>query len=175
MEPRRTPSSREAAYFPVSPVKLVALSICTLGGYQIYWTWVCWDYIRFRDGRKLNPFWRSVYVSSLFFNVLLFRDVFLSAGSSRSSALAASTFLALLYAASWLCGLLFPDSPWSALVLVGPLVLVPVQWRINAFNATEHPYHDPNRAFSNANLAVVVLGGPLLVALFLSGWFTREA
>ena len=158
-----------SAYFPVSCTKLVVMSICTVGLYQIYWAWMCWECIRERDGRRLNPFWRSVYVSAIFFNFLLFWDVFRSTGDSKSRALGRSVLLGLVYAAFWFSSLV-DEGAWPFLSILSFVALIPVQLRINAFNEREHPGHNPNRKYSRTNILAIVVSG-LLIALAVVGWF----
>src|SRR5882672_2565139 len=99
-------------YFPVSAIKLVTMSVCTLGLYEVYWAWNCWEFIKSRDRRDLNPFWRSVYVSALFFNFLLIWDVSRSAGDSRSVALVRSLICAGGFAVLWVGGSVLTNSPF---------------------------------------------------------------
>jgi hypothetical protein len=166
MQPLVETDSPEETYFPVSCTKLVVLSFCTLGIYEIYWAWRCWEFIRDRDETRFNPFWRSVYISHLFFNFLLFWDVFRSTGQSKPRALGMSFSLGLTFAALWIWGFLFADSPLWSITLLGFFVPVPIQRQINAFNRAKHPGHDPNRSFSRGNLVVVAIGGlALLLAL----------
>ena len=58
-------------YFPVSPLKLIVLSVCTFGLYKFYWFYKNWCLIKeresslsmqigFRDS-GIMPFWRALF------------------------------------------------------------------------------------------------------------------
>ena len=157
------PDAFEGAYFPVSGLKLLVLSVCTFGIYEVYWAWNCWDYIKFRDGRHFNSFWRSVYVSSLGFNFLLFWDVSRAAGNPKRLALVHSLAFGSGYALFWIVGLLFVGGLFWWIVFLGFVVLLPVQRQINQVNERSAPAHDPNRRFSVWNMLAVGIGGLFLV------------
>ena len=48
-------------FFTASPLKLIVMSICTIGIYEIYWFYKNWKLIRERTGQKIRPFWRAVF------------------------------------------------------------------------------------------------------------------
>jgi hypothetical protein len=149
----------QVRYFPVSVTKLVVMSVCTLGLYEIYWAWNCWGFIKSRDGRDLNPFWRSVFISTLYFNFLLIWDVSRSSGDSKYVALARTIICAGGIAALWFAGSGLTRLPLvlASVLSVAPLLAVQVQ--INRMNQREAPGHDPNRRFSIGDVVIVVLGG----------------
>ena len=90
-EPKETHSGNQDAivgslFFPVSPLKLIVLSVCTFGFYEFYWFYRNWCLIKEREDslsmrigfRSLNmwPFWRALFsvlfCYSCFGNVLGF-------------------------------------------------------------------------------------------------------
>jgi hypothetical protein len=154
---------QEARYFPVSIAKLVAMDVCTLGVYQIYWSWHCWEYVKARDGKKFNSAWRAVTIFAIFFNFVLFWDVARHAGLSKPQSLLRSVGLGLSFSGFWILGGALQDGRWAPIILLSSLVFIPVQAQINRINETEAPGHDPNRRLSTANSAAIVLGGSLLL------------
>ncbi len=48
-------------FFTASILKLVIMSICTMGIYQLYWFYKNWKLIRERTGQKIRPFWRAFF------------------------------------------------------------------------------------------------------------------
>lgn len=48
-------------YFSVSPLKLVVMSICTLGIYDLYWYYKNWRLIKEREQLDIMPFWRAFF------------------------------------------------------------------------------------------------------------------
>ncbi len=170
--PTESRTSRPA-YFPVSCNKLVVLSICTLGLYQMYWAWNCWESIRIRDGKRFNSAWRSVLITMVLFNFLLFWDVFRHTGSSKPSAFAWSLVLGLVYIVCFVFSYI-EDEGWVAVGLLSCFAYVPVQRRINRFNAREHPGHDPNARYSKWNVAAVLVLGPLVVLAVIGGFLMES-
>src|SRR5258708_10979613 len=51
----------EVRFFAVSPVKLVVLSVCTLGLYQIYWFYKHWALIKERSEPHIIPWGRAFF------------------------------------------------------------------------------------------------------------------
>jgi hypothetical protein len=52
---------RRVAYFPVSPFKLVTLSICTLGLYQIHWFYKNRAFIKAQEKSGILPVMRAIF------------------------------------------------------------------------------------------------------------------
>lgn len=50
-----------APLFAVSTAKLTALSLTTLGLYQLSWHYQSWQRIRARTGKPLRPLWRTLF------------------------------------------------------------------------------------------------------------------
>ena len=48
-------------FLAVSPVKFVAMSLCTFSLYEMYWSYKNWRIIKDRDGSKIMPFWRAFF------------------------------------------------------------------------------------------------------------------
>lgn len=153
-------------YFSVSPLKLVVMSICTFGVYEIYWYYRHWGYVREREGSDISPFGRAIFAPlfcySLFSRI---RATGRSSNISRSldaGPLAAGWFVFTIVAR-------LPDPFWLATFL-SVLFLVPVQMAANEINSTTSPNYDRNGKFSVWNLAGVIIGG-LLFVLMLVGVF----
>jgi len=51
----------ETPFFAVSLVKLVVLSLCTLGVYQWYWFYQNWRLIKDWERLHISPFWRTFW------------------------------------------------------------------------------------------------------------------
>ena len=48
-------------YFPVSLLKLVIMSTCTFGIYELYWFYRNWCFVRTREAPEIMPFWRAFF------------------------------------------------------------------------------------------------------------------
>ncbi len=156
-------------YFPVSTTKLVVMSLCTFGLYEVYWFYKNWCLIKQRDSSEIKPFWRTLF--ALIFCHACFKDI-----QTTADKLGTQTFNADIMAVGWiLTSLLWrlPDPYW--LVSVGALLfMLPVQNAVNEINAAAAPGHDPNTRFGGWNIAGVVVGG-LLFVLGLVGAFIPDA
>jgi len=52
-------------YFAVSPLKLVVMSICTMGIYELYWFYKNWVLIKERESLDIKPFLESLLCTYL--------------------------------------------------------------------------------------------------------------
>jgi hypothetical protein len=156
-------------YFPISPLKLVVLSIVTFGFYEIFWFYMHWWIYRNRTGANITAAARALF--ALFFCYPLFRrirDTAVGYGVDR-------TFSPGLLAAGWIILSLssrLPGPIWL-ITLLSPFVLAPVQITVNELNKKVAPAHDPNEGFTGWNIAGIVLGG-LLLLITVVGSFVPE-
>lgn len=147
--------------FAVAPGKLLLMSVCSLGLYQIAWFYQHWRHIKRRDGSRISAPWRSV-LGLLFCAPLLWRID----RDARAAAVAGSSpwwalpWL-LLSLTSWLPGL------WSLLVFASPICLLPAQAAANRLNTKLAPEHGPNSGYSGWNIALIVVGGTMLLLVVL--------
>ena len=152
-------------FFPVSLVKLVVLSVCTLGLYEIYWFYKNWYFVKRREKSDIIPAARSIF--AFFFCYALFRRVSDSAAKTNGNRPPAGAL-----AAGWIVTTLLwrlPDPYWLV-SFAAVLFMLPIQSAINSINAKEAPDHDRNGRFSAWNIAGVVIGG-LFVILGVIGTF----
>lgn len=160
-----TPTGALPVFFATTTLKLVLLSLATLGLYQIYWFYQNWRLHRQRTGEKVSPVWRAVF--AVFFCYPLFLRIRDYEETSEDSKLLAGPL-----ATAWIVPTLLsrlPDPYWL-ITFASVFALIPVQSRINQLNAQFAPGHDPNTQFSVWNWLAIVLGLPFL-ALALVGTF----
>ena len=153
-------------FFAVSITKLVVMSICTFGMYELYWFYQNWKRVKQREGTNIVPWARAFF--GIFFCYALFEHVrdFDSEGGEHAD-LAAGPL-----AAGWIITTLLsrlPDPYWLV-SLAAVVFVVPVQLQMNEINATMVPTHDPNARFSAANWVGAVLGA-ILCVLGVAGTF----
>ena len=153
-------------FFPVSTLKLVLMSLCTVGLYQLFWFYNNWTLLRERRESNGSPIWRAIF--AILFCYPLFDRIRLKA---RSHDIATSLPAGPL-AAGWIVFTLCARLPDPAFLLwpLSIACLVPVQKTVNAINAVTDPEHDPNARFSGWNIAALIIGG-LLWLLALIGLF----
>ncbi|MGD0651193.1 MAG: hypothetical protein ABSA97_08660 [Verrucomicrobiia bacterium] len=146
-------------FFPVTPLKLVAMSIVTFGIYEIYWFYKNWKLIKQRTDRNIIPFWRAFF--AVIFCYPCFEEIQQVAKSRGVSFPSSPGFFAVVWIALTLTWRL-PD-PYGLVYWLTPLVLVPIQKVINDLNAGVAPNHNPNARFSGWNITGTIIGGILFV------------
>jgi Domain of unknown function (DUF4234) len=156
----------EPAFFAVSRLKLVVMSVVTFGLYQIYWFYKNWKAMQ-ASGARLNAPIRAVFYPLTAY--WLFRHV-------RERAIAAQ--IAPHHQAGPLAAVLFavyaltfwlPD-PWWLLGYLTILAVLPVQATVDQINRELTPEADPNVRFSGWNIFGIVVG-VLILVLGLIGIF----
>ena len=169
--------ARDAPFFVVSPTKVMALSICTLGVYQLFWFYMHWR--RWRVGRSETvwPVARAIF--ALFYVHALERriDQTLEArvlARHRGTFAAATVYLLLTaldigsaIAWPWI-SYRVPDgwwwaAEWSSLLLVLPVTAATCILKRAANDACGDPDARSNRRFTIYN-AAWMLGGVSLTA-----------
>ena len=159
----------EPIYFPVSPVKLSILSICTFGLYEIYWFYKNWRLIKEREHKKIMPFWRALF--ALFFCFSLFQRIGRSAKEIDLPPISTGGL-----AAGWIIVSLLwklPDPYWLVSFLAF-FFLLPVQQTVNKINAQYAPGHDQNNRFGVWNIVVVVAGGIFFILAIIGSFMPPE-
>lgn len=151
-------------YFAVSPLKLVVMSIVTVGIYELYWFYKNWFLIQVRESLDIMPFWRNFF--AYFFCYSLFKRVKASAAAeplikkSMSPGASATGWISATFLAT------LPNPVWL-LSYFAVIFLLPVQATMNDINEFVAPGHDKNAKFSGWNIFGVIVGGVFpLLALF---------
>ncbi|GBD98851.1 hypothetical protein BMS3Abin07_00879 [bacterium BMS3Abin07] len=156
-------------YFAVSPLKLVMMSICTLGIYELYWFYKNWVLIKERESLDIRPFWRAFF--AYFFCYSFFKKVQASAeGISLKKSISPG-----ILATGWIVLTLLwkLPAPYWIVTYFAVIFLLPVQSLMNNINDAVAPGHDKNGKFTGWNIFGVVVGG-LFFALILLSTFLPE-
>ena len=147
-------SIQSAPFFAVSVVKLAALTMCTIGLYEIFWFYKNWKLIRSREGSNIIPVLRALF--AVFFCYSLFKR--LRAEGIKLGV--APPLAAGPLAAAWIVCSLLANLPgaFGFVGLAAFAVLLSVQSHVNRINAAAAPNHDRNAKFSALNWVVVFFG-----------------
>jgi hypothetical protein len=156
-------------FFAVSPFKLVVLSTCTLGLYQIYWFYKQWVSIKEHSEPHIIPWGRALF--GIFWCYSCFECVRKDEQHFRIEPTLAAGPLAVGWIAATLTWRL--PEPYFLIGFLTPLMLIPVQQHINRINALAAPEHDGNSRFGAWNWVAVVAGG-LFAALVVLGATQRR-
>lgn len=159
----------DVPFFPVSTFKLVLMSVCTLGVYELYWFYKNWQLVKARDGSDIYPFWRA------FFGVFFCYSLFTKVRDHGHPDVGSNRLPAGALAFGWIVATLMwrlPD-PYSMCSLLAFVFMIPVQMTANRINSAVEPEHDRNGRLTWLNWVGVVIGG-LVVALAIVGSFLPE-
>lgn len=156
-------SEYDVRFFPVSPLKLVVLSTCTLGLYQIYWFYKQWDLIKKHSEPDIIPWGRALFSVLWCYSCLGYiRKDEEQLDIARRLPV---TFLTVLWIAATLSWRLPP--PYSLFGFLSSFILIPVQQHINRVNTVVAPDHERNSGFSVWNWLAVVLGGLFQILIII--------
>jgi len=117
-------------FFPITPNKLIIMSICTLGIYEIYWFYRNWKYLKIKKQLKISPFWRSIF--SIIFCYSLFKHINNYAKEKGIEEHISQGSLAFAYIIITL-SIRLPDPYWIVSIIAF-LPLLSVQKLINQLN-----------------------------------------
>ncbi len=166
-------------YFPVSVPKLIIMSVCTFGIYELYWFYKHWQSEMNRTKQKLSPFWRAVF--AVFFCYPLFKkvremshehqiDMWFSPGSMALAYISLAitfSFTAFGIQVIW-------EHPFY-ITLLSVLPLAAIQSEVHKLNKKIAPAAGRNARFSGLNILAVLIGGSILLfTLFFSGTVYRS-
>ncbi len=160
-------------YFPVSIPKLVLMSLCTFGLYELYWFYKNWQIEKQRTKENLHPFWRTLFF--FFFCYSLFKRIGEICRSNNARPLYRAGLTAIVY-------ILFNVNMQIGPIRIGYefghlfsylsfLPLIGVQRTVNELNHRVAPQADENTRFSGWNIAIVVIGGFLLIVNIIETLF----
>ncbi|HYW05929.1 MAG TPA: hypothetical protein VE913_03170 [Longimicrobium sp.] len=155
----------------MSETKLVLMSLCTLGIYDLFWFYRNWTLRRDVRGRDVIPALRAFFCHVA--SVTLFEEVEDEAAKVGVRPGWSAAWLGATYFASWATSLL-PGAFWLLAIVMGPVVLVPVQRTINRANERTQRPAWVNDGFSIANVVTIVLGGMLLLLAVIGTIFFPE-
>lgn len=158
------PAVAGTAYFPVSRLKLVVMSVATFNLYQVYWFYKNWKNAQRVAGVNVNaPIRAFFYGLTSYWLFQLIRDHAKSVDPALSlpAGNLALGVLAFAVAAN------LPDPYWLV-TLLGFLPLLPVQAVVNRVNQQIAPDADRNARFGGWNIFWIVLG-VLIVSLAVLG------
>lgn len=160
-------SYRATPQFGVSLSKLVIMSLCTFGIYEIYWSYKQWDAQRKRDQEAMMPFWRAFFAPLWGFSLFprLQRIVTTYGGTAAWSGMG----LAVAYLILHLLWRLPDPYWWLSQLSIVPILMV--QRSINDLNAAVAPDAPRNDSYSGANVVIILLGGILFLLAILGTFF----
>jgi hypothetical protein len=147
--------------YPVAIFKLVAMSVCTFGLYEMFWFYRNWRRIRQRTGRSLSPFWRMAFAQ--FWSFSLFEEVMQEADAAGVRYRWNSVLLGIAFFVLLVCSRL--PQPWFLLSIFSFVPLVPVQVTINRIARRRGIRVDADFGVWHVALVLLVSGLVVLAAI----------
>jgi len=168
----QSPATHDTApFFAVSQLKLLVLSLCTLGFYEVVWFYRNWKLIKERDGSDIKPVLRAVFAILFCYQCFArMRETGDRNGIGSAPAIGALTAGWIIASLAWK----LPE-PYNLISLCAVFFLLPMQAYANRINAAVAPMADTNSRFSAWNWVVVVLGGIVLVLGIIGSFISPTA
>ena len=165
-------SGVEPRYFLTSPGKFIAMSLCTFGLYEIFWSYKNWRFVKDRDSSAIMPFWRAMFFPLWHYSLLTELNKTLKSKNLSSSAYRGLLAMyVLILGAVWR----LPDPYWlvSFLTFIGFLPAVFAMRTARPAGAIQ----EQREYFHPSNLIAYGLGGPIFAVIALSsvGFFPSTA
>src|SRR5262249_42019382 len=114
-------------FFYVSPFKLVLMTICSFGCYQLFWFYKNWTYAEEHTNKVQKPMVNAIFAVLTFYGLI--KEISRAGGQAGIFKKLPAAFLAILFAAMLFVGrfegMLYLVGLWSC------LCLVPVQQYVN--------------------------------------------
>ncbi len=144
-------------FFAVSIPKLIVMSVCTFGSYEIYWFYEHWDEVKNQTRENLWPFWRA------FFSPLFCYSLFTRIKETSSTEGVRSRYPLGLDAFIWIALVATGYYEFLIIPFLTFLPLVHVQRQVNELHRKVAPRADKNARFSGLNIAAIAVGGGLIL------------
>lgn len=153
--------SDKPLFLYISPVRLILLSIASMGLYGAYWIYKNWWYIKERDDLNIKPFWRGIF--GIFYCHSLLRRIH---EDKDARTIQEPTFSAGGLATGWVILVILSNiisrAPGVTAIIVAAFIpsflcLVPVQNYINSVTKTRNPNQEWYR-WSSGHIVCLVFG-----------------
>jgi hypothetical protein len=164
------PQAKVQQYSNSQPVwHFVLLCFFSLGFYELFWFYKNWKFIKEQNKLNISPFWRTVF--TFIFAYDLFRRLFFLAEEKGYTKKHSAGWITIAYIGLYLLWRL-PDPFWL-LYLLSFLPLITIVKVLNYYWRKEHPDLEERTWFSGGEIAVLVIGGILLL-LTIFGTFLPD-
>jgi len=140
-------------FFPITTNKLIIMSICTFGIYEIYWFYRNWKFLKKKKSFNISPFWRALF--SVFFCYSLFKNIKKYANENGMQKTFTPGGLATAYILIFITYKL-PDPTW----LISTFTFIPLLTTQKTINILNHDQSEKviNKKFSGWNIFGIVVG-----------------
>jgi hypothetical protein len=163
-------TTAEPPFFAVSLTKLVLMSICTFGLYEVYWFYRNWKCIKGRERSNISPALRAIF--AVFYCYQCFARIRAYDIERNGSSPLSAGLLAIGWIITTLLSSL-PDPYWW-ISLLSFVFILPVQSYANRLNAQASPSHNRNASLRSWNWVALILGGALLLLALAETFLLSE-
>ncbi len=165
---KKQPAFENAAFYPVSLIKLMALTFSTFGIYPVYWFYRNWKYAKTADKSSIMPIARGIF--NLFWFYPLYRRLVKDSNERYQKNNVLIFPLAVLFAAIYFIAypLIFNDYLSLPALLAIPLLLLPLANYINHIETADNSAYRYNSRWLARHTATALLFIPLSAYTFFS-------
>ncbi|HLW24385.1 MAG TPA: hypothetical protein VKT22_08510 [Steroidobacteraceae bacterium] len=167
----RDRAAADLEFFPVSPTKLLVMSVCTLHFYVLYWFYQHWMCVKRREEPDIWPAARALF--AIFWVYPLFKHIRARETALRISPVLAAGPIATFYIVLALLWRLPP--PYALIAYLSTFLLLPAQSHANQVNEVAAPRHDRNDKLVGWNWVAVIVGGLFFVLVVVGNLVPRYA
>ena len=149
----------EPYFFTTAPLKLALMSICTFGGYPVYWFYRNWVCIKKHTGADIMPLWRAIFAPIWAYSC--FKQINQTAREKdipeEPGIMACAIFYLLFKAAHRL------PAPYLLVRFFSFATILPANKVALAVNQKMVPGFTDNREITSFNMVAVLFGGILVL------------
>ncbi|MDH3976574.1 MAG: DUF3857 domain-containing protein [Deltaproteobacteria bacterium] len=166
IDARNQPVYKDTVFYPVSLVKLIALSIVTFGVYTVYWFYRNWLYVKKIDSSSIMPIARGIF-SILWFYPFYLRLVEDSCLRYEENKVLVKS-MAILFAVTYFIATFLSDVDYLFLpaMVVTALLLLPLANYINYVNTDDSRAYTYNSRWLLRHTVLCLLFIPLIIFIY---------
>ena len=161
--PESDPANEAPVYHHVSMVKFIIYSICSVGIYELFWAYKNWKFIKLRDGSRIMPFWRTIFLPLWCYS--LTKDIADTRGGAKVGVVSLVAGVYFFVSILWK----LPDPYW----LITLANFVPLLYPVNLIDEINRARGVRGAWYSRVKVRHVLscLAGTLALALAMLGMF----
>lgn len=163
-------TTAEKQYFSVGTSKLIIMSLCLGGLYELYWFYKNWIHIKKSDKSDIMPFWRAFF--SPLWAYFAFERIQQEANELKLNITLSVGFMAVAYFILHLVSA-FPDPYWL-ISFLSFIPLLPANDAITKINEKKVDNFEQNSKIQGWNWLAIVLGGSVMILSVIATLFMPQ-
>ncbi|VAW58744.1 hypothetical protein MNBD_GAMMA11-3245 [hydrothermal vent metagenome] len=163
IDARKQPAFENIAFYPVSLVKIFALSLVTFGLYSAYWFYKNWKYAKATDNSSIMPIARAIF--DLFWYYPLYARLVKDSTIRHQKNKVLLKPLAILFAIAYFAASILSEADriWLLTLILAPLLLFPLANYINHIDENDRAAYNYNSRWLARHTIIALLTLPLIL------------